>query len=152
MFLAYAKTDASDYSNMCEYRIEDTNKFEWKPADLLMIEQVESISWTHLSCFFLIAMAEYMNGTDLDAHFSVYFNIVSCILYQTTIIGIWLGQKEMLALQDTQEILADGSLGFGIQNCRVKDDFGQAREWLMYEMIAYYMQVFQLMLFLFRAE
>ena len=38
--------------------------------------------------------------------------------------------------------MEDGRLGYGIKDCIISDHFGQAREWLMYEMIAYYMQLF----------
>ena len=43
-------------------------------------------------------------------------------------------------------------MGPNIKDCRIDDDFGEAREWLLYEMIAYYMQVFQLILFVFSSE
>ena len=35
-------------------------------------------------------------------------------------------------------IQGDGKMGPNIKDCIVDDNFGQAREWLMYEMIAYY--------------
>ena len=67
---------------MCQFLKEDGENYELQPADTLLIEQVNSISLQHLICFLLISIAEFMNNTDLDAHFSVYLNIVSCLLYQ----------------------------------------------------------------------
>ena len=49
-------------------------------------------------------------------------------------------------------IQADGQMGPNIKHCKVDDNFGQAREWLMYEVIAYFMQLFQLILFVLSAE
>ena len=43
-------------------------------------------------------------------------------------------------------------MGPKIKDCIIDDHFGQAREWLLYEMIAYYMQLFQLILFVLSAE
>ena len=116
---------------MCEFRIDDSEKWEWLPADQLLITQVESIKWTHLSCFFLIQMAEIINLKDLDAHYAVYFNIASCLIYQSTIIENWIGQHKM------PEMLQDEN----VRNCNVTDNFGSAREWLTYEALSYYMQL-----------
>ena len=39
-----------------------------------------------------------------------------------------------------------------IRGCKVSDNFGSAREWLMYEMLAYYMQTFYLIIVLIVSE
>ena len=98
LFLTYAKTDSSTGSNMCLFRIGDTNEFEMLPADQLLHDQVVSISWQHFICFMLISVAEQMSAVDLDAHYSVYLNIMSCLLYQTTVIGIYLEQHKYLPM------------------------------------------------------
>ena len=84
-----------------------------------------------------------MNNSDQDAHFSVYMNIISCILYQLTIIGMWIGSHKMVQMK-----LEDGDEMVGVKECNIEDNFGYAREWLMYEMLAYYIQISQLILFL----
>ena len=79
--LTYAITDSETGSNMCMFRIGDSNEFEQLPADILLRQQVDSISWQHFYCFMLISIAEKMNGSDLDAHYSVYLDVMSCLLY-----------------------------------------------------------------------
>lgn len=37
-------------------------------------------------------------------------------------------------------------------NCNVSDNFGEAREYLLYEMMAYYMQMFLLIIYLCMSE
>ena len=67
---------------MCQFKIDHPiveNSYEWREADYLFKTNVDEIKWTHLTCFFLIYIAEYMNSTDLEAHYSVYFNVMSCI-------------------------------------------------------------------------
>lgn len=127
---------------MCQYRIGLTEEYEWLPADNYLRRYVDEIQWTHLSCFFLISLANYIRNQDLDAHFSVFFNILSCLIYQTTIINIWIEQQKIPEMKDSKDII----------NCNVSDNFGEAREYLMYEMLAYYMQMFCLIIFLIGAE
>lgn len=55
-------------------------------------------------------------------------SITSCILYQTTIIQIWIEQHRMPVMMDNDEII----------DCKVNENFGSAREWLIYEAMAYY--------------
>ena len=64
----------------------------------------------------LISIAEKMNGSDLDAHFSVYLNILSCLLYQTTVIGIWLEQQKYIPMM-AESVQADGNMGVNIKDC-----------------------------------
>lgn len=39
-----------------------------------------------------------------------------------------------------------------VRNCKVTDNFGSAREWLNYEALSYYMQIFQLIIIMFASE
>ena len=39
-----------------------------------------------------------------------------------------------------------------IKNCNVSDNFGESREYLLYEMLAYYMQIFLLIIYLCMSE
>lgn len=39
-----------------------------------------------------------------------------------------------------------------VKNCNVTNNFGSAREWLTYEVMSYYMQVFQLIIILIQSE
>ena len=64
----------------------------------------------------------------MDAHFSVFMNISSCVLYQTTIIEIWINQQKMPQMQEVDDVT----------DCIVNENFGSAREWLLYEAMAYY--------------
>ena len=75
---------------MCKFKDEDTGTFEWLPADWLLNYSINELKYTHLSCFFLISSAEYISQQDLDAHYQVFFNIISVLIYQTTIINTWI--------------------------------------------------------------
>lgn len=74
-------------------------------------------------------MAEYINSRDMDAHYTVFFNILSCLTYQMTIITIFLEQHKLQDLIKEEKVM----------ECNVDHEFGAAREWLMYELTAYYM-------------
>jgi hypothetical protein len=105
------------------------------------------MKWTHLICFFLISLAEYISRDDLDAHYQVFFNITSVLTYQTTIIGVWLYQHcipDKLSSRD--EELPE------VRNCIVDENFGDGREWLVYESMAYFVQLFQLLIILVCSE
>ena len=83
-FLSFAEVDLETKTNMCRWQtdiIGGIPQYEYRPADHILINNVNSIKWTHLMCFFLIQIAEYLNYTNLDAHFSVFMSITSCVLY-----------------------------------------------------------------------
>ena len=60
---------------------------------------------------------------------------------------MWLGSHKMVQLMKS-----DGESMVGVKECLIEDNFGFAREWLMYEMLAYYIQMSQLILFLVLSE
>ena len=92
-FIEEAKTDSATGENMCMFRgnnLEEGSNYELKAADSMLIDMKAEMMWTHIICFFLISIASWISVDDLDSHFQVFFNIISVLTYQITIIDIWL--------------------------------------------------------------
>jgi len=134
-FVDFAITKPDNPINKCSFLIEDDvdGRYEFRPADSILKECSNSMKWTHLICFFLISLAEWISRDDLDAHYQVFFNITSVLCYQTTIIGVWLYQH---CIPD--KIKAQENDLPEIKDCIVDENFGSAREWLVYESMAYF--------------
>jgi len=67
----FANTSHDSEINKCKFLINEDveGRYEFRAADVFLTEQCNHMKWTHLTCFFLISLADWISRDDLDAHY-----------------------------------------------------------------------------------